>query len=112
MADLFIKVGDTRPWTSNLTSAGDDDLTDASTVVKVYMRLAHGSTSNKIDGTSAAMGTKTTSKIPVTYSPSSTDVDTAGDYLLYWKVTFTAGSKLARWPSHGHDKVFIQASFE
>ena len=35
MADLFIKVGDTRPWTSNLTSAGDDDLTDASTVVKV-----------------------------------------------------------------------------
>lgn len=110
MATLHIKEDDTRPWTTTLTSAGDDDLTDVASAV-VYMRLETGG-SNKIDGTAAVVGTTTAATAPMTYNPTAADVNTAGTYLLYWSVTFTTGSLVARFPSEGFDKVVIEANYE
>ena len=110
MATLYIKEDDTRPWTTTLTSAGDDDLTDVASAV-VYMRLETGG-ANKINGSGVTVGTLTTTTAPLTYSPTAADVNTAGTYLLYWSVTFTTGSKVARFPSEGFDTVVIEANYE
>ena len=110
MAGMYIKVGDTRPWSTVLTSVGDDNLTDIASSV-LYMRAEDGST-NKIDGSAAVVGTKTATTAALTYSPTSDDVDTPGEYRLYWKVTFTTGSKTAAFPSNGFDRVVIGESFE
>ena len=110
MAGMYIKVGDTRPWSTVLTSVGDDDLTDIDSVV-LFMRAEDGTT-NKIDGAAVAMGTLTIDSAPMTYNPSVADVDTSGVYKLYWCVTFTTGSKEARFPSEGFDELVIGESFE
>ena len=110
MAELRIKQGDDRPWNTVLTSAGDDDLTDVASAV-VFMRPVNGST-NKINGSAAVVGTLTTTTAALTYNPSSADVDTPGEYRLYWKVTFTTGSKVAAFPSEGFDRIVIVANYE
>ena len=108
---ITIKKGDDRPWTTTLTSAGDDDLTDVASIA-VYMRKVN-STSNKIDGTAATLSTAATAaSLPVTYSPSTANVNSSGTYDLLWKGTFTTGSKIATWPSKGFDQVIIQPNFQ
>ena len=108
---ITIKVGDDRPWNTTLTSAGDDDLTDVASMT-VYMSDVN-STANKINGTAATLSTAATAaSLPVTYSPSTADVNTTGTFSLYWRGVFTTGSKVARWPSKGYDRVIIQPNFE
>ena len=110
MATLTIKKGDDRPWNTTLTSAGDDDLTDVASIA-VFMRKSN-STSNKINGTAATLSTAaTTASLPVTYNPSTADVNSTGDYTVLWKGTFTTGSKIGTWPSKGFDKVVIQPKY-
>ena len=110
MGILTIKQGDDRPWNTTLTSAGDDDLTDVASMT-VFMRRTN-STSNKINGTGATLGVATAASLPVTYSPSTADVNSTGDYALYWRGVFTTGSKIATWPSKGFDRVVIQPNYE
>lgn len=110
MSELRIKVGDTRPWNTTLTSAGDDDLTDVASAV-LFMRPIN-STTNKINGSVVVVGTLTTTTAPMLYNPLTADVDTAGEFDLYWLVTFTTGAKVARWPSEGFDRVVIEPNFE
>ena len=108
---ITIKRGNTRPWTTTLTSAGDDDLTDVASIA-VYMRKVN-STSNTIDGTAAVLSTlATASSLPVTYNPSTANVSSSGDYNLYWRAVFTTGSKIATWPSKSFDKVIIESNYE
>lgn len=110
MATMYIKVGDTRPWNTTLTSVGDADLTDVASMT-VFMRKKN-STSNKIDDTAAILSTlATAASLPVTYAPTTADVDSTGDYNLYWRGVFT-GSKVARWPSKGFDRVIIEPTYE
>ncbi len=111
MSVLTIKQGDDRPWNTVLKSAGDDDLTDVASI-DVFMRK-NNSTTNKINGTAATLSTlATAASLPVTYSPSTADVNSTGDFTLYWKGTFTTGSKIGTWPSKGFDKVVIQPNYE
>lgn len=111
MGILTIKKGDDRPWNTTLTSAGDDDLTDIASMT-VFMR-EKTSTSNKINGTAATLSTAATAaSLPVTYSPSTADVSSTGDFTLYWKGVFTTGSKIATWPSKGFDNVVIQPNHQ
>ncbi len=110
MGILTIKQGDNRPWTTTLTSAGDDDLTDVASI-EVFMRKSN-STTNKIDGTAATLSTAATAaSLPVTYSPSTADVNSTGDYTVLWKGTFTTGSKIGTWPSKGFDRVVVQPKY-
>ncbi len=105
-----IKVGDTRTWQTTLTSAGDDDLTDVASAV-VYMRHKNGTT-NKIDGSAAVVGATTATSAILTYSPTAANVDTAGEYNITWKVTFTTGSLVAAFPSKGFNRLNIEANIE
>ena len=109
-ARFYTKVADTRPWNFSFNSTGDSDFTDVSSAV-LYMRLETGG-ANKINGSAMVIGTKTTAAAAATYSPSSGDVDTAGVYRAYCLVTFTTGSKTARFPSKGYDTITIEANYE
>ena len=111
MASLVhMKVGDSRPWIFSFNSDGDSDFTDVASA-KLYMRLESGG-ANKIDGGDLVIGTKTTAAAAATYSPITADMDTAGRYRAYVLVTFTTGTKTARFPSNGYDTVVIEESYE
>lgn len=106
---LPVTQGETRPWTSTLTSDGDDDLTDISSVV-AYMR-EKGSAVNKIDGGSVTITSATAAQVAVKFEPAGTDVDEPGEYEFYWKATFADG-KVGYWPTDRDAEVLIRANFE
>ncbi len=93
-----IKEGDLLPIFDDTlydTDGSALDLTTATGVQLVYQRAGDSTATTKtaaIDG--AATG-------EVSYSWTSGDTDTAGDYTFEWLVTFTGG-KPRRFPSTGH----------
>ena len=117
--DLVIHRGDTKPWVIKLkqTATGSGgfapvDLTTAVSV-KYYARLVNA-TSNKIDGKLCSVALATAGKIQLT--PATGDVDTAGTYKAYSKVTWSDGT-ISRFPTRdlGGDKfdtVLITGNYE
>ena len=95
-ADFTIKQGDTRPWNLVLKeNAAAVDLTAASSVA-LYMRKRGAGSTNKIDGSAVTIVTAASGI--VRYTPSSADVDTAGTFDAYFKVTW-GDATLSRFPS-------------
>jgi hypothetical protein len=97
---LYLKKDDTQQWPviTVLANAVAQDLSTATAVV-LYMR-AVGSSTNKINGTAATIvGDGTAGQ--VTYTPVAADMDTAGVFRAYLRITWT-GAKTSRWPNQGN----------
>jgi len=102
--DFYWKQGDTAPAIAEQLLDGLGAPVNLASATVKFMMWGQGGTAVKVNAaatiTDAALG-------KVSYTPSATDTDTPGDYLVEWQVTFGGGA-VETFPNSDWQKVRVK----
>ena len=102
--DFYWKQGDTAPAIAEQLFDGTGTAVNLAGASVKFMMQGPGDAAVKVNAT-ATITDDATGK--VSYTPSSTDTNTPGDYLVEWQVTFSGGA-IETFPNSDWQKVRVK----